>query len=284
VLLASCPRHELDGFVAVRAADIRSVRASRWQSFTRGVAERQGTWPPSAPDGLDLTTTRGLVRTVGVAAPLVSLSKEHRSTSSCRIGSPTSLGRRSVWLLEVDPDARWDPHATRFRYRDLTRIEFLGAYERDLRRAAGPRPAPTGSVVEAMLTAGGADPDLDHELSTALTLLNERTSGVAGQAALTARVDDDRGLVAGLSGWSWGPAAGISMVWVRPGARSAGWGGRLLAAAEQVARDRGCDRIFVSSFTFQAPGFYERHGYVEVTRVPDYPLDGVADVYLVKRL
>ncbi|WP_217631024.1 GNAT family N-acetyltransferase [Modestobacter sp. DSM 44400] len=63
-----------------------------------------------------------------------------------------------------------------------------------------------------------------------------------------------------------------------------GWGGRLLAAAEHVARERGCRQIIVSSFTFQAPRFYERHGYVETGRVEDIPVEGMADVQLRKRL
>lgn len=74
------------------------------------------------------------------------------------------------------------------------------------------------------------------------------------------------------------------MVWVREGDRGAGWGTRLLEAAEDVARERGCGPAFVSSFSFQAPAFYARHGYRECARVDDYPVAGAADVYLVKDL
>ena len=74
------------------------------------------------------------------------------------------------------------------------------------------------------------------------------------------------------------------LVWVRADARTAGWGSRLLAAAEQAATDRGCRAITVSSFTFQAPEFYRRQGYVETTRVPDLPFQGHADVWFSKRL
>jgi hypothetical protein len=42
-----------------------------------------------------------------------------------------------------------------------------------------------------------------------------------------------------------------------------GWGAQLLAAEEE-ARRRGCNRVCVSSFTFQAPGFYRKYGYVEL--------------------
>ena len=105
------------------------------------------------------------------------------------------------------------------------------------------------------------------------------------QREFTVKVEDEEGgVLAGLSGWSWGPVAGISMVWVREKERGSGWGARLLDAAEGVARERGCTRIFVSSATFQAPYSYASQGYVEIARIRDYPLDGAADVYWVKAL
>ena len=110
-------------------------------------------------------------------------------------------------------------------------------------------------------------------------------SGVHAQAGLSVRIEDAAGeLVGGLTGWTWGTCAGISLVWVRENARTRGTGSRLLAAAERVARERGCHQIVVSSFTFQAPGFYERHGFVETGRTEGLPVEGSADVHLVKRL
>lgn len=99
------------------------------------------------------------------------------------------------------------------------------------------------------------------------------------------KVEYDEGeLRAGLSGWTWGTSAGIEMVWVRADARRVGVGSRLLAAAEHVARGRGCERLVVSSFTFQAPAFYARHGFVETGRTEGLPVQGHADVHFVKLL
>lgn len=130
----------------------------------------------------------------------------------------------------------------------------------------------------------GGDPDLDAELSRQLGAFNAAASGVADQRELTVRLDDEGGLVAGLSGWTWGTAAGISMLWVRQDSRRGGVGRQLVAAAEAAARQRGCTRITVSSFTFQAPGFYERQGFVEFARTEGLPVEGQADVHLVKML
>jgi ribosomal protein S18 acetylase RimI-like enzyme len=145
--------------------------------------------------------------------------------------------------------------------------------------------SPDDAASRTRTTTSGPDRALEEQLSKGLDVYNEAASGMPDQGEFSVKVEDEEGgLVAGLTGWSWGTCAGISMVWVRPDARHSGWGGRLLAAAEDVARTRSCDRIFVSSFTFQAPGFYERHGYAECARIVDYPLDGSADVYLRKDL
>lgn len=136
--------------------------------------------------------------------------------------------------------------------------------------------APSGRVV-----VGGSDAGLDARLSAELTAFNLRASGIPDQREFTVRVDDEAGeLVAGLSGWTWGTCAGIAMVWVREDARRHGWGAQLLAAAEDVARTRGCEQVLVSSFTFQAPAFYQRHGYVETGRIEGLPVAGAADVQM----
>lgn len=111
------------------------------------------------------------------------------------------------------------------------------------------------------LVVGEGDSDLDGTLSKELTAFNITASGVTDQREFTVKVVDDEDLVAGRSGWTWGTCAGIALVWVREDARRTGVGSRLLVAAEQVARQRGCERLTVSSFTFQAPAFYERHGF-----------------------
>jgi GNAT superfamily N-acetyltransferase len=142
--------------------------------------------------------------------------------------------------------------------------------------------APRPSTVHV----GEADSDLDRRLSDALDVVNAAaTPGVTAARELTVRVTDPAGaLVGGVSGWTWGVAAGIGMTWVREDAQGAGVGTRLLDAFEREAAERGAEHVFVTSFTFQAPGFYERHGYVEFARWVGVPTRGSADVHLRKAL
>ena len=113
------------------------------------------------------------------------------------------------------------------------------------------------------VAVGEAAPELDQRLSAELDQVNaEATKGTAPARQLTVQILDGSGeLAAGMSGWTWGVAAGIGLTWVRETSRGDGLGAQLLAEFESEARSRGCAHVFVTSFTFQAPGFYQRHGY-----------------------
>jgi GNAT superfamily N-acetyltransferase len=133
---------------------------------------------------------------------------------------------------------------------------------------------------------GEGDPELDQRLSDELDRVNAAaTPDVPASRELTVRVTDESGdLAAGVSGWTWGVAAGIAMTWVREDVRGDGVGSTLLSRFEDEARARGCTHVFVTSFTFQAPAFYERHGYREIFRWDGVPTPDAADVHFRKEL
>lgn len=134
-------------------------------------------------------------------------------------------------------------------------------------------------------TVGKADAALDQRLSDELDKVNRAaTPGVAEAEELTVRMEEDGELVAGVSGWTWGQAAGIAMTWVREDQRGTGIGASLLAGFESEAVERGCTHVFVTSFTFQAPGFYQRLGYEEIFRWESVPTPGRDDVHMRKEL
>jgi hypothetical protein len=73
---------------------------------------------------------------------------------------------------------------------------------------------------------GGADSGLDQFLSDRLSEHNTAaTDGVAPARELTVRaLDDDGAIIGGISGWTWGDASGMGMVWVHPDHRGGGVG------------------------------------------------------------
>jgi ribosomal protein S18 acetylase RimI-like enzyme len=76
----------------------------------------------------------------------------------------------------------------------------------------------------------------------------------------------------------------LASIAVDPAARSRGVGAALLAAGE--ARFAGARWMFlcVSDFNPRARALYERHGYRPVGALPDYVVDGHAELLMVKRL
>ena len=95
--------------------------------------------------------------------------------------------------------------------------------------------------------------------------------------------DDDHRIVAGICGNTWGGCAEIRQFWVEESRRKQGLGTKLLGAAEQEARRRGCRQMFLMTFSFQAPAFYAKHGFEVVAVVDDHP-HGHQNLLLRKRL
>ncbi len=104
---------------------------------------------------------------------------------------------------------------------------------------------------EARFAVGDADADLAERLDQEISAFNAAASGHHDARMLSVAVRGDDG--------------------------------DLRAAAEAEIRRRGCDRVALSTQSFQAPGFYARLGYTECGRTPGYPR-GYDDMHLVKRL
>ncbi|MET7681896.1 GNAT family N-acetyltransferase [Streptomyces sp. NPDC005423] len=91
-------------------------------------------------------------------------------------------------------------------------------------------------------------------------------------------------LAGGLVGHTWAGWLHVTYLWVDAPHRDTGLGGRLLAAAERLARrERGCAAARLETWDFQAPGFYRKQGYEVVCAIPDYP-PGITEYTMTKRL
>jgi GNAT superfamily N-acetyltransferase len=86
---------------------------------------------------------------------------------------------------------------------------------------------------------------------------NSSATGITDGECLAIFVKEGQGrIVAGICGNTWGSCFEIRQFWVEEARRKQGLGTRLLGAAENEARRRGCRQVLLMTFTFQAPAFY----------------------------
>lgn len=111
-----------------------------------------------------------------------------------------------------------------------------------------------------------------QDLEERIGRFNSDATGITDGRWLSIIVRNETGeIVAGICGNTWGGWLEIRQLWVDEPLRRQGLGTRLLRAAEQEARSRGCRQVLLMTFTFQAPDFYARHGFEVLATVEDHP-------------
>jgi len=60
-------------------------------------------------------------------------------------------------------------------------------------------------------------------------------------------------------------------MYLREDLRGQGYGERILERAEEEARKRGVKDVYLDTFSFQAPGFYQKLGYRVFGELVDFP-------------
>jgi GNAT superfamily N-acetyltransferase len=130
-------------------------------------------------------------------------------------------------------------------------------------------------------TDDGAEAIIDEGLSA----FNREQAGYvdARPLAVLMRRRGEKATCGGLIGRTSLGLLFIDLVFLPNWARGQGLGSRILAMAEQEARRRGCTTSVLYTITFQAPGFYARHGYRELGSIEVDP-PGHTRVCMTKRL
>lgn len=110
------------------------------------------------------------------------------------------------------------------------------------------------------------------EIGSRLRGFNEDQAGPLKYERLVLSIRDDDGvLLAGLSADFHWNCMYLDVLWVEPKHRKKGLGSSLLRQAERIAKERSYELIYLSTFQFQAPGFYAKHGYSLVGKLPGVP-------------
>ena len=129
-------RIELDGYVILRTEDITEVECEfpSLKFIEKALAIRR--MQPERPALVDLTSMESILRSIDEHFPLLVVHREQVNGDECWIGSLDSVGDKTFLLNAMNPEAKWNG-AKRFRFDEVTRIEFDGGYETALAQVAG---------------------------------------------------------------------------------------------------------------------------------------------------
>lgn len=120
------------------------------------------------------------------------------------------------------------------------------------KRAVGER------IVAERAGAGAAS----RKLWDGLVRYNRKTAGPLRYTRTVLTVRSGKGrLLGGLILQSYWRESYVELLWLSERARRLGYGRRLMREAERRARRRGSLLIHLNTYSFQAPGFYEKLGF-----------------------
>jgi GNAT superfamily N-acetyltransferase len=127
-------------------------------------------------------------------------------------------------------------------------------------------------------------PDLMQAVDDGLDRFNEQAARLSDVRPLGSFARDAGGrVIGGAVGRTWGGCCELQQLWVDADRRLQGVASQLLRQFEARARSRGCNVFYLTTFSFQAPGFYRKHGYASLREIRGYP-DDIAKFLMVKEL
>ena len=119
-----------------------------------------------------------------------------------------------------------------------------------------------------------------QEIGDLIRSYNRSKREAAESEPLNLYVEDDSGhVMAGVVAETFGNWLEIEYLFVKEDLRGQGIGSQLLQQAESEAKKKNCRFAFVNTYQFQAPSFYQKHGYKEVFTLKDYPYTGQRHYY-----
>lgn len=112
---------------------------------------------------------------------------------------------------------------------------------------------------------------------------NDTHSSLVDVTSFGCSVRDGERIVGGALARIWGSNCELQLLWVDENTRGNGLGRQLVERIEAHAISRGCTLIYLSTFSFQAPGLYRKLGYETALTIDGFP-GGVSKFMMRKRV
>ena len=129
------------------------------------------------------------------------------------------------------------------------------------------------------------DATAEKVIEEGLGRYNKQQAGYSDSRPLAVLVSDPdtREVIGGLLGRTSLGLLFIDLFFLPAAVRGQGIGSRVMREAEDEAKRRGCCASVLYTINFQAPDFYERHGYQRFGTIPCHP-PGTSRIFMTKTL
>jgi hypothetical protein len=126
---------ELNGYCVLKNSEVRRWRVAEPDSLMVRALETKRIRPKPLAS-ISYEDWPSVLRTAGAAYPLLTIYRERIKKDACHIGRLSTVDSRSFVLNEIDSSACWDDEPCRYKFSDLTLVQFGGRYEDALYRVA----------------------------------------------------------------------------------------------------------------------------------------------------
>jgi hypothetical protein len=137
----------LNGYSIFRNSDIRSWRRIAKEELLARAA-RLHRLRPAIPGGVAISSIGEALSGAGEAFPLITIYRERIKRNVCHVGKFLDANQRSLSIFSITSEAEWESRET-YRLKDITLIQFGGAYERLLHKLAKPLPSAASASTQS---------------------------------------------------------------------------------------------------------------------------------------
>lgn len=135
-------RIDLDGYEVLRIRDIdRADTEFKHSEFYVRALELKGE-EVTYPRGIQIETLTRVIETAAERYGVLVISRERKFPDEVAIGRLRATLKTGIRIDWITPGAELEEDSTLYRYTDITRLEFGGAYEQTLALVAGLGPEP----------------------------------------------------------------------------------------------------------------------------------------------
>ncbi len=110
-----------------------------------------------------------------------------------------------------------------------------------------------------------------------------RIPGYSYEDVVIKLINNSNSLIAGLHGTIGGGWFYIASLWVEKKFRKKGYGSKLLSTAKKIGISKKCIGIYLYTYSFQNPSFYERHGFKQFGILDNF-CEKESKIFMKKRL